>query len=254
MEHEMKFLLIGQNGYVSSYLSQKLQIASLNRLDVSDLLNSKRAISNDYDIILFSLVDYSLDAMSSNYVNFELLREIYRKLTKNQILVYLSSLDTLNQNVNSCYLEHKRKAEKFCQEKGITIIRLTYPLGPNVPRRGMLRKIFEQLLNNETVVINDFHLRMVRLSNFADYLENEYIHLSGELNFAARNYTSLTNIVEIMKSKLYSKSKIISYRMKDSDPFEKCEFVIQSIDYANLICNQTEEWRRHWDAEKISNC
>ena len=39
--------------------------------------------------------------------------------------------------------------------------------------------------------------------------------------------------------------------MNDSDPFEKCEFVIQSIDYANLICNQIEEWHKHWDAEKL---
>ena len=215
-------------------------------------INKQWSFNKYADVILFSATHHPLAKMEPSPINYVdtningLIKSLeFAKKQKPKYFIYLSTISIYGDPVDKIvdedslvnnpdlYGASKYFAEKILQYYSsyfkILIIRLPGVVDRNMPKdRPWISTVIHKLKNNENVELynpNSLFNNIIDVDNICNLVENTYklkLDFKYEIvNLAASNSLKLIKVIQLLKERLKSKSKILC-----ADDIKKNSFVI----------------------------
>ena len=239
----MKIKVLGKNSFVARNILFSNEVKFFDKKYLHEIDKLKKLKIPKWDVLIYFFAYYGEDKIISEQVNYKYFKKIY-DLNLSKKYVYISTLDTLNKNVNSIYKINKLKSEIFSSKfENIKVVRLSYPFGLGQSEDRLVPKIIKKLNQNSEIVINDF---LIRLTPINYITENEVLNENFKYhNLTPSNSELFSKIVNKLKKNLYSKSKILINNSDLTDHFSDIHHSLGIVDSKIYLSDLSKQMYIH---------
>ena len=233
----MKIKVLGKNSFVARNILFSNEVKYFDKKYLNQIDKLEKFKIPKWDILIYFFAYYGEDKIVSEHVNYKYFKKIF-DLNISKKYIYISTLDTLNKNVNSIYKLNKLKSEIFSSKfENIKVVRLSYPFGLGQSEDRLIPKIIQKLNNNTEIVINDFLIRLTPVNYITEeeILNENFKHH----NITPSNSELFSKIVNKLKKNLRSKSKILIKNTNCIDQFADIDHSLGIVDaniYLSNLC------------------